>query len=285
MTAIRLRPIRAADTERLLAVVGAVFAEYGMRLDPGGFDSDLGEAHVRYAPPEATFLAAEADDGRVLAFAGGRLHGRDEVELHRLYLDPAARGLGLGQRLCGAIEDWARARGARRIVLWSDVRFFHAHAMYRRRGYRLTGQRLLADLDRSCEFGMERALAGAVKPDESATETLHRTPLAEALRDPDLAQRARMVAAAILDARTLVRAGRMERGGHALPEPAEVFGAGDAGEIAVLALDGGIVVGFERGGTRRVHPILGSAKFENENEPRPCLHSMARGLPLDALAD
>lgn len=265
---ILVRPFAAVETERLVEVMAATFAEYGMRFDPDGFDRDVREAATRYAPPGAAFFTALAS-GRALGFAGVDRPRDGVAEIHRVYIDPAARGLGLGRRLCEAVEAWARAQaGVLSIELWSDVRFTHAHAMYAARGYALTGQRILGDPDRSVEFGFRRDARA-----EAAAWAPERLPVTarsvmDMSSDADFAHRCGMVAAAILDPRSLVREGRVAAGGHVLPAPAELFpGDARATEVSALVWDAGdgateddrrrgAVLGFERADERRLHPAI-----------------------------
>ena len=250
-SSVTVRPFRAEDTPRLVEVMARTFGEYGMRFEPDGYDRDVLDAATRYGGPDAAFFAAEVE-GRAAGFVGGDIPRPGVVEVHRLYIDPAARGLGLGAALCGAIEGWAGTRAdVVAIELWSDVRFAHAHAMYLRRGFGLmrAGQRTLSDPDRSVEFGFRRPHASG------ALGEVRRLPLEEMMADPVRAHRARMVVAAVMDSRALVRAGRMVAGGHQLPEAGELFG-GRVPEFA-LEVGEGVIVGFEAAGEgRRVHPTL-----------------------------
>jgi|SRR5579872_3662972 len=249
---MNVRPFERADTARLIEVLAAVFGEYGMRFDPDGFDGDVKDVPGRYAPPRGVFFTVE-DEGELLGFGGADLP-RDEIaEIHRLYIDPRARGRGIGALLCQTIEQWARER-AQVIELWSDVRFFHAHELYSRRGYRLFGQRMLQDPDRSIELGFSRAAAGE-RPLHPSTLALEAAPLA-GLATFEERQRAGMIAAAIMDSRTLVQAGRMETGGHVVPSPLELFPGARAEEISVLRALGTVTCGFERRGERVLHPLF-----------------------------
>jgi hypothetical protein len=142
------------------------------------------------------------------------------------------------------------------MELWSDVRFAHAHRLYAGRGYALVGQRTLTDPDRSVEFGFRRSLVAHADPVFPDAATAKRIPLVHYARPWEQSHRAAMIAAAILDSRSLVRGGRMHAGGHELPAIHEVFGAGSGPEIQALVIGDDVLAGFERAGERRIHPLF-----------------------------
>jgi GNAT superfamily N-acetyltransferase len=61
----------------------------------------------------------------------------DTAKLRLLYVDPATRGLGLGQRLVTECVRFARAAGYRRITLWTQSMLTSAHRIYQAAGFRL----------------------------------------------------------------------------------------------------------------------------------------------------
>ena len=64
-----------------------------------------------------------------------KLHGRDPVEIKRMWVAPSARGLGLGRRLLNELERHARARGATVAHLETNRTLHEAIALYRSAGY------------------------------------------------------------------------------------------------------------------------------------------------------
>lgn len=89
-----------------------------------------------------------------LAYAGGRAVGHiavrrlpgsagvprsdgppADLEIKRTFVDPAARGLGVGLALLAAAEEAAAAAGARRVVLQTGDRQPEAVGLYEKAGY------------------------------------------------------------------------------------------------------------------------------------------------------
>ncbi|HEY7381938.1 MAG TPA: bifunctional helix-turn-helix transcriptional regulator/GNAT family N-acetyltransferase [Gaiella sp.] len=64
-----------------------------------------------------------------------KLHGADPVEIKRMWVAPAARGLGLGRRLLHELERRARERGATVARLETNGTLAEAISLYRSAGY------------------------------------------------------------------------------------------------------------------------------------------------------
>ena len=112
-TDFSIRPVRAADD---LAAVVALFQAYVATLDVDlgyqDFSGELAGLPGKYAPPRGELLLARDAAGQPLGCVGLRPISSDgSCEMKRLYLLPAARGLGLGKTLTEAVIETARSLG------------------------------------------------------------------------------------------------------------------------------------------------------------------------------
>lgn len=78
----------------------------------------------------------------VIGMAGGVPGLRPPVaELVSMWVEPAWRGAGIGDRLVGAVLGWARDEGYREVCLWVSDGNTPAERLYARHGFIPTGER------------------------------------------------------------------------------------------------------------------------------------------------
>ena len=116
--------------------LSAYYAELNRRFAQG-FDVALSrdpeaEAMIR---PRGSFLVA-LSDGLPLGCVGVKGNGSAVAEIKRLWVAPAARGLGLAKRLMAEAEAIARDLGVTTLRLDSNSALPEAAQLYRRSGWR-----------------------------------------------------------------------------------------------------------------------------------------------------
>lgn len=100
-------------------------------------EADIGPTRdaPMFEPPRGIFLVVRDDDGAALACGGVTRFDETRGELKRMYVQPDARGRGLGRRVLEELEEHARAFGYTGLVLETGDRQAAALALYESSGY------------------------------------------------------------------------------------------------------------------------------------------------------
>lgn len=114
----------------------AYFRELASRFE-GGFDPQLSNpAHDdEVTPPAGLFLLATLY-GEPVGCGALKFHPGGPAEIKRMWVSPAARGLGIGRRMLAELEGHARAHGAASARLETNQALAEAISLYRSAGYR-----------------------------------------------------------------------------------------------------------------------------------------------------
>ncbi|MFD9885404.1 GNAT family N-acetyltransferase [Streptomyces alboflavus] len=140
---VLLREPGAGELGWIVQRNGALYAaEYGWNADYEGLVArivaDFAEDHDPYL--ERVWIAEL--DGRPV---GCVMCVRDEApgtaRLRLLLVEPEARGLGIGDRLVGAVVEFARSVGYRELVLWTNDVLSSARPIYQRHGFVLVAEK------------------------------------------------------------------------------------------------------------------------------------------------
>jgi GNAT superfamily N-acetyltransferase len=115
------------------ALIAALNAELTERYPEEGANHVQLDAE-EVAEGRGAFLVAYVD-GRPLGCGAVRRLDPQTAEIKRMYVDPAARGRGVGRRVLAALEVEARRLGARRLVLETGERQPESLALYARAGF------------------------------------------------------------------------------------------------------------------------------------------------------
>ncbi len=112
------------------------FGELSRRFD-GGFDParSIPAEDAELTSPAGLLLVARLH-GEPVGCGALKFHGDAPAEIKRMWVAPAARGLGLGRRLLTDLEAQAAARQVRTLRLETNRSLDEAIGLYRSAGYR-----------------------------------------------------------------------------------------------------------------------------------------------------
>lgn len=133
------------DRDRALAedLLGAYFdwivprfaAEFGLDLDPRDALARVMQSLDAIGPPDAVGLIGRSGTGPAGAIVFLHRMRPRAGQIKRLYVDPSARGSGLGRAMLRRLCDEARSLGMDDLYL-DTASFMHAaHALYRAEGF------------------------------------------------------------------------------------------------------------------------------------------------------
>jgi DNA-binding MarR family transcriptional regulator/GNAT superfamily N-acetyltransferase len=152
---VTLRDPRPGEMGWVVQQHGEIYArEYGFGSEFEALVAEIAAQYLRkFDPAWERGWIAEVDGERAGSVFVVR-KSRTVAQLRLLILRPEARGLGLGGRLTDECIAFARAKGYRKLVLWTNGHLDAARAIYLARGFRLTqsepfqahGQHLISEI-------------------------------------------------------------------------------------------------------------------------------------------
>lgn len=131
--------IARATTSVEIEIARSLLREYqtllGVDLCFQGFEAEVRDLPGSYAPPQGRLLLA-TDDGVPVGCVALHEAGWPRAEMKRLFVRPAARGLGLGRALVSAVLEEAATIGYTEVVLDTLPSMVEAQQLYVCFGFR-----------------------------------------------------------------------------------------------------------------------------------------------------
>jgi DNA-binding MarR family transcriptional regulator/GNAT superfamily N-acetyltransferase len=133
---ITLRPHQLGDLGWISHRQAILYAqEYGWDATYEALAAEILAAFVKSHDPQSERGWIAERDGQVVGSVFVMRGSESVAKLRLLYVEPSARGLGLGRRLVDACIDFARDAGYRTMTLWTNDVLVPARRIYQQAGF------------------------------------------------------------------------------------------------------------------------------------------------------
>ena len=136
-----LRPLQVGDIGWITRRQGLIYAQdYGWDETYEALVAEILAEFVKKFDPKWERAWIAEREGEVVGSVFIVRKSPEVAKLRLLYVEPSARGLGIGARLVDEAIAFARGAGYRRMMLWTNAGLDAARALYDARGFRLTAE-------------------------------------------------------------------------------------------------------------------------------------------------
>ena len=127
------------DGKNYISQVKELILEYTTRLNRDlsfqNLDEELADPAAKYTAPEGELLVVVDDSDNVTGMVAYHRHNSERCEMKRLYVQPKARGMHLGDILVKEIIRHAKQAGYKEMVLDTIVPLKAAIGLYKKNGF------------------------------------------------------------------------------------------------------------------------------------------------------
>lgn len=143
---LTIRQYRSTDQEAVVKLHVDGLSQFQASIGNPMLDQDIHHIEAAYMYNDGEFLVGVLDS-RVVGMGGYRRHDNETAEIKRVRIDLAYQRRGIGQTILTTLEDSARAKGFKKLILDTTSKQLPAQNMFLRNGYRETIRKRFQDME------------------------------------------------------------------------------------------------------------------------------------------
>jgi DNA-binding MarR family transcriptional regulator/GNAT superfamily N-acetyltransferase len=133
-----LRPHQSGDMGWVVHRQGVLYAqEYGYDERFEALAAEIVAKFIQHYDPKRERCWIAEKDGEIVGSVFVTAKSKAVAKLRLLYVEPSARGLGIGSRLVSECVRFARQVGYKKMVLWTQSELDAARHIYKKAGFRV----------------------------------------------------------------------------------------------------------------------------------------------------